>query len=57
MAPQQTLVAQVSCSLNLSSVLLLGYFSLNIAFIISFLYSKIYRGCPLGEVQKYALDF
>lgn len=57
MASQQTFIAQVPCNLNLSSVLLLGYFSLNTAFIISLLPSKIYSGCPLGQVQKNLLDF
>ena len=55
MASSQSPVTPVSYNLNLSSVLLLEYFSLSTTFIISLLYSKIYSGCPLGQVQKFCL--
>ena len=57
MVSWQTSMTQASCNLDLSSVLLLEYFSLNTTFIISLLFSKIYNGCPLGQVQKVLLDF
>ena len=55
MASLQSPVTPVSYNLNLSSVLLLEYFSLSTTFIISLLYSKIYSDCPLGQVQKFCL--
>ena len=55
MASWQSSVTPVSYNLNLSSLLLLEYFSLSTTFIISRLYSKIYSGCPLGQVQKFCL--